>query len=127
MEITQVMFNNNEPIFMQIIEHIKTLAAAGYLKGGDKIPSIRELSKSLQVNPNTVGRAFQEMERQGITVTQRGLGVFIVNDESRLEQLKEELAQSHSETYLDNMIRLGFTKEEIFSKLEVYYAQCIGS
>jgi len=112
-----IKFDENMPIFMQIIDYFKQEVAAGNLAPGDRIPSIRELSKILQVNPNTVGRAYQEMEREGITVTQRGLGVYISQDTLYLSKLKERLAGEYIATFTQGMFSLGFKKEEILNLL----------
>jgi GntR family transcriptional regulator len=86
------------PIYEQIVQQVKELIAKGALKEGDKIPSVRELSAQLLVNHNTVAKAYQELERQGVIVTQRGKGAYVSGtgggpgmEKERLRQLREEL------------------------------------
>jgi GntR family transcriptional regulator len=86
------------PIYEQIVQQMKELIAKGVLREGEKIPSVRELSAQLLVNPNTVGKAFQDLERQGVIVTVRGKGAFVAKPASapgmereRVEQLQNEL------------------------------------
>jgi len=67
------------PIYEQIKKEILRLVATGRLKVGDPLPSIRDLAAEIIVNPNTVARAYRELEQDGIVVTQKGRGSFIAN------------------------------------------------
>ena len=58
-----IKFNENTPIYLQIVERLKADIVAGKLKGGDKLPSVREIAESFRVNPNTVQRVYMELER----------------------------------------------------------------
>ena len=87
-----------QPIYERIMNQYKELIAKGVLREGDKVPSVRELSAQLLVNPNTVSRAYQELERQGIITTVRGKGTFVAHtaespgmERERIEQLRLEL------------------------------------
>ncbi|MDV3427319.1 MAG: GntR family transcriptional regulator [Bacillota bacterium] len=108
-------FNDSSPIYMQIIQKVKADIVSGRLKGGDKMPSVREFSESFNVNPNTVQRVFQELEREGITHSQRGIGTFIVEGDQLLKQIKNTQAQKYSERYMEDMRDLGMDKEEILN------------
>ena len=66
-----IEFDNNLPIYLQIMTYLKKEIIIGKLLPGDKIPSVRELASELQINPNTVQRTFQELEREGIVETRR--------------------------------------------------------
>lgn len=86
------------PIYEQIVQQMKELIAKGVLQEGEKIPSVRELSAQLLVNPNTVAKSFQELERQGVLVTLRGKGTFVAKraaapgmERERIEHLQTEL------------------------------------
>lgn len=88
------------PIFEQIVSQVKELIAKGALAEGDKIPSVRELSATLLVNHNTVAKAYQELERQGVIVSIRGKGTYVAKAADapgmmaeRLSQLQEQLRQ----------------------------------
>ena len=115
-------FNDNSPIFSQVMAYIKAQVAVGYFVAGQKIPSIREMSQNLKINPNTVSRAYQELEREGITVTQRGLGVFVAENVG--ENLKEEISQGHIAHFTKEMAVLGFTETETVEALQNYYRSC---
>ncbi|QLY78157.1 GntR family transcriptional regulator [Clostridium intestinale] len=106
-------FNESTPIYMQIIQKIKADIVSGRLKGGDKMPSVREFSENFKVNPNTVQRVFQELEREGITYSQRGIGTFIVDGDDILKELKDTQAQRYTERFVDEMKELGMNKEDI--------------
>ena len=98
-----VKFNEGTPIYIQIIEKIKADIVSGKLKGGDKMPSVREVSESFNVNPNTIQRVFQELEREGITYVQRGIGTFIVESNDLLSELKDNQAQKYTARYVTEM------------------------
>lgn len=68
------------PVFMQIADHIRRSVAAGVYKPGDTIPSLRAMALELVVNPNTVQRAYEELEREGVIQSRRGLGMFVTQD-----------------------------------------------
>jgi len=116
----EIDFRDNIPIFLQIIDGIKIDIAKGELKAGDRILSIREMSKLLQVNPTTVGRAYQELEREGITVMKRGLGVYITEDSDKLINLKSYLAEGYISDFVVNMSSIGYKGTEIIEPLTNY-------
>lgn len=73
------------PMYLQIKEHFKSLIANRTLVPGDQLPTIRELSVDLTINPNTVARAYSELEREGLLATQQGRGTFVIELENRAE------------------------------------------
>ena len=81
-------FNENLPIYIQIMNLVKGKMVSGKINGGDKLPSVREYSKELKVNPNTVQRTYQELEREGLVFTQRGMGTFVTEEISIVKNLK---------------------------------------
>lgn len=106
-------FNDNLPIYVQIIEYIKRKIITLELKGGDKLPSVRELSGELKVNPNTVQRSYQELERENLVYTQRGMGTFVTEDMEIIKRLKQDMASNIVKTFIKEMKSLGFDLEEI--------------
>jgi len=106
------------PIYVQIVIQIKSFVAGKVLSPGDKLPSVRKLSRQLGVNPNTVARAYQELEREGIIRTTRGIGAFIgkttkrVSPQQRTELLNKILDYLFIEAY-----HLQYSKEELRSIL----------
>lgn len=95
------------------MNYLKKRIVAGEIKGADKLPSVRDLSSKLKVNPNTVQRSYQELEREGLVFTQRGMGTFVIDDESIIEDLRKDMAEEIVEKFLANMRELGFDRKEI--------------
>jgi len=83
------------------------------LQPGDQLPSQRELAQQINVNPNTIQRAYREMEITGLAESRRGLGTFIVSEQDLIKDLKEEMAQLATRNFISEMKSLGFEAEEI--------------
>lgn len=108
-----IKFDDKTPIYIQVMDIIKKDIILGNLKKRNKLLSVRELSEKLQVNPNTVQRAYKELEREGIAYTQRGMGTFIVENVDIINDLKKNTARDVMEKFIDNMKSLGFKDKEI--------------
>ncbi|MFI5358818.1 MAG: GntR family transcriptional regulator [Halanaerobiales bacterium] len=106
-------FDTTKPIYEQIIDYIKKMIVRGELKPGDKLPSQRELARKIEVNPNTIQRAYREMEILELVETRRGMGTFIKEDESMVITMKIEMAREAVSRFLEEMNSLGYTEEEI--------------
>ena len=104
--------NSDKPIFMQLIEIIQHSILSGTYPPGSKLPSVRDLASQAAVNPNTMQKALAELERSGLVYSQRTSGRFITEDISKIEELKNTLANTTSEQCLTRMQQLGFQKEE---------------
>jgi len=111
-------FDENLPIYMQIMDYIKKKIIKGEIKGGDKLPSVRELSSELTVNPNTISRAYQELEREGLTFTQRGMGTFITEDSNSIYDLKKSMAAELVSKFVSQIRELGFNNEEVLKVIQ---------
>lgn len=108
---------SDRPVFIQIIEKLKLDIITGVYKPGDKLPSVRDLAGEAAVNPNTMQRAFSELERDGLVYTMRTSGRFITEDITMIQGLKEQMAVNAIAEFLSNMERLGFNKEDAISLL----------
>ncbi|OBZ14320.1 GntR family transcriptional regulator [Bacillus sp. FJAT-27264] len=108
-----IEFDNNLPIYIQIMNYIKGEIVTGKLKPGDKIPSVRELASDLQINPNTVQRTFQELERETIVETRRGMGRYVTSEEGRIMTIKKEMAKDVLDRFIRGMRELGFQGDDI--------------
>lgn len=119
MEI-QVDHASGVPIYAQIMEQIKHLVATGRLKPGDQLPTIRQLAVDLRVNPNTVVRAYHELDRQGVISTQQGRGTFIARrpDERRLVEMRKDRLRAIMGGALLEALSLGYEAEEIREAFE---------
>jgi DNA-binding transcriptional regulator YhcF (GntR family) len=108
-----MIFNDNLPIYIQIMNLIKKRIVIGELKEGDKLPSVRELSTELKVNPNTIQRSYQELEREELVFTQRGMGTFVVENKEIIKDLKKNMASNVVKSFIIDMKSLGFSSLEI--------------
>ena len=106
------------PIYAQLIFQIKLAIVSGEYLPGERLASVRELAMDAGVNPNTMQRALQELEREGMVYTQRTSGRFVTEDTKVIESAKKLLAESEIRSFLEQMTRLGYPKEEIVSLLK---------
>ena len=111
-------YNNNLPIYLQVINQIKKDMIQGRLPMGEKLPSTRELAVQYQINPNTAARVYQEMEQAGMCCTKRGLGTFVTEDVEVIKTMKEEMAKELLDGFVKEMTELGFSKEELIKIIE---------
>ena len=107
--------NSDRPIFLQIVERIQMDIISGKYKPGDKLPSVRDLASEAAVNPNTMQKAFSELERTGLVYSQRTTGRFITEDTVMINELKASYAKEKITEFIALMQQLGFSKEEILS------------
>lgn len=107
--------DSDRPIFLQIVERIQMDIISGKYAPGDKLPSVRDLAAEASVNPNTMQKAFTELERTGLVYSQRTSGRFITEDINMIEELKSSLAREKINEFLELMQKLGFNNEEILS------------
>ncbi|HEY0874323.1 MAG TPA: GntR family transcriptional regulator [Vicinamibacterales bacterium] len=82
----QINFKSAKPVYLQLVDQVKAAAAAGLLRAGDALPSIRPLSEELRVNRNTVAKAYGQLESEGIIETQPGRGCFVRSAQSPLRK-----------------------------------------
>lgn len=108
----------SQPLYEQILDQIRSSIAKGEIGLGEKIPSVRELALELKVNPNTVMRAYQELERDGLTEKRRGQGTFITSSEQQVHEFKMELAKRYRQDYITKMGSLGFNEQQMLRWLE---------
>lgn len=113
-------FDHSRPIYEQIMEVFKKKLVRKELRPGDKMPSQRELAQKIKVNPNTVQRAYREMELEGMTQTVRGRGTFIVEDDQMIDRYKKEMAEKALSEFVQEIEALGYEKEEIPPLIQEY-------
>lgn len=106
------VFDHDRPIYTQIIEQIKLFIASGEYSAGDKLPSVREMAQAAGVNPNTMQRAFAELESEGLVFANRTSGRFITEDTDMVQNLQDELATEAVKAFLDSMRKIGYSKEK---------------
>lgn len=106
-------FDNDRPIYSQIVEHIKRCIVSGEYTAGEKLPAVRELAFEAGVNPNTMQRAFAELETEGLVHANRTSGRFITEDIGMINGLKNEIAGKAVTEFMYNMKNIGFSKDEV--------------
>lgn len=113
-----MQFDNAQAIYRQIIKNFKKQLIRGEIRNGDKIPSQREYAEKARINPNTVQRAYREMENMNIVEISRGQGTFISISENKLQQIKEEMAREVLHFFIIEMKSMGFNDGEMLNKLQ---------
>jgi GntR family transcriptional regulator len=112
--ILRINPNDDAPVYAQIVQQVKFGVAAGAVRSGEQLPSVRELAAELRINPNTVARAYRELEYQGLVETQKGRGVFIAGEVGQLSTAQRlELLAERLDQLLHDAHRLGLTEEDL--------------
>ncbi len=111
-------FDNEKPIYIQLVEHIKKEIVSGRLKSGEKIPPVRELAVQAKVNPNTVQKALAELERCGLIYTERTNGKYVTQNTDTIKNFRNELIGERVNSFLADMIHMGVGREEIAEYLK---------
>lgn len=86
-------YSDKRPIYEQIVDRMRTLIAGGVLEPDEKLPSVRSLAVDLSINPNTIQRAYAELERDGFIYSVRGRGNFVRADSGLLKRQQEKLME----------------------------------
>ncbi|MBM7865456.1 GntR family transcriptional regulator [Heliobacterium gestii] len=108
----------SKPLYEQILYQIRHAVSRKEIALGEKIPSIREMAQQLKVNPNTVMRAYQELERDGLTETRRGQGTFITTSPEKINQVRKILAEDAIRGFIASMKDLGMDQASAKKMLE---------
>mgnify|MGYP003281170280 FL=1 len=103
----------NMPIYVQIMNRVREAIAAGELKPGDKIASVRDLAADFEVNPNTMQRALTELEREGLLLSERTQGRYVASDAKAIGELRKDIARQAEDSFRREMAALGFNEEEM--------------
>ncbi|MBQ7455276.1 MAG: GntR family transcriptional regulator [Clostridia bacterium] len=107
-----MQFDPMQPIWLQVMTALKADIAAGKRAAGEKLPGGRDLAMEFAINPNTAARVYQELEREGLCETRRGLGTFVTGDTSRIAALRGEMAREAVRRCLKQLECLGVSREE---------------
>lgn len=113
--------NDREPIYLQIIRHIKQSLVIGSIKPGEQIPSRRELAEMLKVNPNTVQRAYRDMETMGLIETVRNKPSTITQEDKVLKSIRKELVDDALDGFIESMKAIKLTKDEVIEIISERY------
>lgn len=105
-------FRNDLPIYAQLVERLMRGIVSGVYAPGERLPSVRELALQAGVNPNTMQRAFAELERLELVTSARTAGRFVTEDAEEIRRARERLAREEGLQFLKNMQLLGFSAAE---------------
>ena len=111
-------FNNEKPIYLQVVEIITNEIIKGNIAPGEKIPSVREYSLIMKVNPNTICKSLDILENNKLIITERTNGKFVTKDENILNKYKKDLITEKINNFLSDMEKLGFSKEDIINSIK---------
>lgn len=115
------IFNDKEPVYLQLIRYIKQEIVIGNLNPGDAIHSRREMAVIMKVNPNTVQKSYKEMEEMGIINTARNYQSTITMDNEIIAKVRQDLINESLESFIENLKAINVAKEEIIKIIEDRY------
>lgn len=118
-----VKFNNRDPVYVQVIRHFKEQIAKGFFSPGQDIPSRRELANQLKINPNTVQRAYKEMEEQQLIYTEGNMPSCITKDETILKSVREELISEAVQVFINSIQSINAPLPEVMELVQKKYEE----
>jgi len=116
--IVEYIFDNDRPIYIQLVEKLRLEIISNKLKPGERISSVRELALEARVNPNTMQKALVELENEGLIYTERTNGKFVTTNKELIEKIKKELAEEKVNNYLQDMKNIGISYKEAIKYLQ---------
>ena len=114
----------DRPVYVQLVERLEAAILTGEYPPGQRVPAVRELAAQAAVNPNTMQRAFAQLEQEGLLYTQRTSGRFVTEDEERIMDMKNELAKELIRDFWKNMEQLGFGRQQTLTLLTTMKEEC---
>lgn len=112
------LLDADRPIYTQLVERIQMQIVSGKCPPGSRLPSVRDLATEAAVNPNTMQKAYTELERIGLIVTRRTNGRTVTEDTEMIQKIRKNLAQEHLADFIKKMKELGYTKKEVIALLQ---------
>ena len=108
------------PIYLQVVEAVQKLVATGALKPGDQLPTVRQLAVDVRVNPNTIARAYLELDRKGVITTQQGRGTYVrdVPDAVALAERRQDRLRVMAGHFLLEALSQGYTLDDVLRMIE---------
>ncbi len=125
-ERAQAPFTSAKPIYLQIVDRLCRRIARGDLALGERLPSVRDSALAHGVNPNTMQRVHEVLERLGVTETRRGQGTFVTPAPAKIRALRSRLLREAVAAFGEDMVRLGVPKREVLHALEQWWATSAG-
>ncbi|WP_274309827.1 GntR family transcriptional regulator [Solibacillus daqui] len=119
----EVKFNNRDPVYVQVMRHFKEQIAKGFYAPGQEIPSRRELANQLKINPNTVQRAYKEMEEQKLIYTEGNLPSCITKNEDVLKGVRHELISEAVHIFVNSIKSINAPLSEVIELVQQKYEE----
>ena len=113
----EFIFDNDRPIYIQLVEQLEIYIVSGKIKPGSRLPSVREFALDYKVNPNTMQRALMELENLGLIYTERTNGKYVTDNQDLINSYLEKHAKDMVRSYLEGMQQLGFDKKKALQYL----------
>ena len=117
-KIVDNIFDNERPIYVQLVEKLELDIVSGKFKPGERIASVRELALTAQVNPNTMQKALAELENRGLIYTERTNGKYVTKNQELIEKVKKDLATEKAKIYLNDMKNIGIVGKDAIKYLQ---------
>jgi len=112
--ILRVDPSDPEPLFSQLVAAVKRAVATGRMRAGEKLPSVRELAAELTINPNTIAKAYQALEAEGVTVSRHGSGTFVADRRVTLRRPEQKRRLREGlDAVLSDAVHLGLSEEDV--------------
>ncbi|MDO5458164.1 MAG: GntR family transcriptional regulator [Eubacteriales bacterium] len=111
-------FRSDQPIYSQLVQQIRLAIISGTYSPGQRLMSVRDMAAEAGVNPNTMQRALQDLEREGMVCSQRTTGRFVTEDPTVIEQAKTKVAEEQIRVFFETMRKLGYPREAILALLK---------
>lgn len=118
-----MQFNTRKPVYLQVVDYFKKKMALGELRAGDEMPSRRELANDLKINPNTVQKAFKEMEDQQLITTERNRPSRVTTDDVILKHIRSEIVDDAVAVFVEAIQELDVSVDELVEKIKRQYKE----
>ncbi len=118
-----MQFNTRAPVYLQVVDYFKKKMALGELRAGDEMPSRRELANDLKINPNTVQKAFKEMEDQQLITTERNRPSRVTTDDVILKHIRSEIVDDAVAVFVEAIQELDVSVDELVEKIKRQYKE----
>lgn len=118
-----IQFNTRAPVYIQVVDYFKKKMALGELKSGEEMPSRRELATELKINPNTVQKAFKEMEEQQLITTERNRPSRVTTDEMVLKRIQSEIVDEAVAVFVESIQELNVSMDDLVEKIKRQYKE----
>ncbi|QAY68122.1 GntR family transcriptional regulator [Paenibacillus protaetiae] len=109
----------SQPLYEQVLDQARSAIAKGEIALGEKMPSVRELAQELRMNPNTIMRAYAELERDGLTEKRRGQGTYVTSSQEKVFFFRTTIAEKYIDQFLAQMESLGLSWDDIQRYVEM--------